>query len=66
MSKMFLEPDKSLYTCHAENCHNCGLSDKLVCHFNIKQLSGFLLIVFPSFIHAGITIFKFNPFRLIP
>lgn len=66
MSKMFLEPDKSLYTCNAENCHNCGLSDKLVCHFNIKQLFGFLFVVSPSFIIAGIIIIKFNPFLLFP
>ena len=66
MPKMFLEPDKSLYTCNAENCHNCGLSDKLVCHFNIKQLFGFLFVVSPSFIIAGIIIIKFNPFLLIP
>jgi len=66
MSKMFLDPDKSLHTCNAENCNDCELSDKLVCHFNIKQLLGFLLIAFPSFIIAGIIIFKFNPFLLIP
>jgi len=66
MSKMFLDPDQSLHTCNAEHCHDCELSDKLVCHFNIKQLLGFLLIVFPSFIIAGIIIFKFNPFLLIP
>jgi len=66
MTKMFLEPDKPLHTCNAENCHDCKLSDKLVCHFNIKQLFGFLLIVSPSFIIAGIIIIKFNPFLLIP
>jgi len=66
MSKMFLESDKSLYTCNVENCHNCGLSDKLVCHFNIKQLFGFLFVVSPSFIIAGIIIIKFNPFLLFP
>lgn len=63
---MFLESDKLLYTCNAENCHDCELSDKLVCHYNIKQLFGFLLIVVPSFIIAGIIIFKFNPFLLVP
>jgi len=66
MSKMFLESDKPLYTCNAENCYGCELSDKLVCHFNIKQLFGFLLIVVPSFIIAGIIITKFNPFLLFP
>ena len=66
MSKMFLEPDKPLHTCHAKNCHDCELPDKLVCHFNIKQLFGFLLIVVPSFIIAGIIIIRFNPFLLIP
>lgn len=66
MSKMFLEPDKPLPTCNAVNCHDCELSDKLVCHFNIKQLFGFLLIVFPSFLIAGIIIIKFNPFLLFP
>ena len=66
MPKMFLEPDKPLHTCHAENCHDCGLSDKLVCHFNIKQLFGFLFVVSPSFIIAGIIIIKFNPFLLFP
>jgi hypothetical protein len=66
MSKLFLDPGKPLHTCKAEKCIDCEVSDKLNCHFNIKQLVRFLLIVFPSFIVAGIIIFKFNPFLLIP
>ena len=64
--KMFLNPNKSLYTCKADDCEECGVSKKLVCHFNAKQLALFLTLSFPLFICAGYFIYKFNPYLLIP
>lgn len=66
MFKMFLDHEKPLHTCINENCNNCDIGSELNCHFNIKQLAKFLLIVFPSFIIAAIFIFKFNPLLFIP
>ena len=44
MLEMFLDTDKPLHTCKAENCDGCEVSDKLVCHFGIRQLIIFLLM----------------------
>jgi hypothetical protein len=65
MPKMFLDPDKPLHTCSAKSCLNCELSSKIYCHFNIKQLLGFLLMAFPAFIIAGVVIFQYHPLFLI-
>jgi hypothetical protein len=66
MSKMFLDPNKPLHTCKFESCNNCEVSEKLNCHFDIKQLIRFLIIAFPPFIIGGIIIFRFNFLLLIP
>jgi hypothetical protein len=66
MMDMFLDPNKPLYTCKADECEGCAVSHKLVCHFNTKQLALFLVLAFPLFICAGYFIYRFNPFLLIP
>jgi len=66
MSKMFLDPHKPIHTCTAENCDGCGVSEELVCHFNIGQLLIFLSMAFPVFLLAGFLIYQFNPYLLIP
>jgi hypothetical protein len=66
MSKMFLDPNRPLHTCSAENCNGCEAPNQLTCHFNGKQLLRFALIGFPPFIIAGIIIARLNPWLLIP
>ena len=63
---MFLDKSKPLYTCKAENCDGCDVSEKLACHFNIRQLLIFLLMAIPVFLLAGYFIYQLNPFLLIP
>jgi len=66
MSKMFLDPEKPLHTCIAQKCDGCRVSEKLVCHFNFRQLLIFLLMALPVFLLAGFLIYQFNSFILIP
>lgn len=66
MKKFFLNSNKTLHTCDEDSCDECLVSDKLVCHFNGKQLFIFLLLCLPLFIIAGYIIFSQNPFLLIP
>ncbi len=66
MSKAFLDPNKTLHTCTAESCEGCEISEKLVCHFNIKQLFWFILMAIPVFFCSGFFIYQFSPFLLIP
>lgn len=65
MKKIFLNPIKPLHTCNTNSCEGCEVTDKLVCHFNGKQLSGFMLLTLPVFFTAGYIIFTQNPFLLI-
>jgi len=66
MAKLFLDPEKPLYTCKSNSCEGCNLSSKLVCHFNNKQLTIFLIMAAPIFVSGGYFVVKFNPFLLIP
>ncbi|MCF7832134.1 MAG: hypothetical protein K9N05_00985 [Candidatus Marinimicrobia bacterium] len=60
MNKLFLDPKQPLHTCKEEKCDGCPVSEKLVCHFNGKQLTWFLLLAFPIFGLGGYGIFTFN------
>ncbi len=66
MSKIFLDPEKPLHTCREERCDGCGVSGKLVCHFNGRQLAVFLTLAVPVFILAGFILDKFMPLLLVP
>jgi len=66
MVEMFLNPNKTLHTCKADECEGCAVSNKLVCHFNAKHLTLFLVFAFPLFISAGYFVYDYNPFLLIP
>ena len=50
---MFLDADRPLPGCTAENCDGCEISEKLVCHYNIRQLMGFLVMAAPVFLLGG-------------
>jgi hypothetical protein len=64
--KLFLDPKQPLYTCIEKSCEDCEVKQDLNCHFNIKQLSKFLMVAFPVFIIAGIGIYSFKPLLLLP
>lgn len=66
MKNLFLNPKKTLHTCNDNSCDGCEVSDKLVCHFNGKQLTSFFLLNIPLFLSAGYIISIQNPFLLIP
>ncbi len=64
--KFFLDPNKPIATCISETCDNCTVSNALHCHFTLKDLIHFLLIVFPSFLLGGAGICHVNGWMLIP
>lgn len=66
MKKLFSDPNNTLSTCDAESCEGCEVSEKLVCHFNGKQLMLFWAMALAVFIFAAYSIYIFNPFFLIP
>ena len=63
---LFLDPNKPLATCVAETCENCPVSDRLHCHFAMRDLVHFLLIVFPGFLLGGYGIYNVSGQMLIP
>lgn len=66
MEKLFLDPDQTLGTCKESSCVTCPVSNKLVCHFNGKQLFMWFLLCIPIFVSGGYFIYTQNPFFLIP
>jgi hypothetical protein len=66
MAELFLDEKTPLSTCTAGSCEECKISGKLACHFNMRQLAFFLSTSLPIFLLAGILIYRFNPFVLIP
>ena len=62
----FLDHNKPIKTCMSEMCDNCTVSDALHCHFTLRDLIHFLLIVLPSFLLGGAGIFYVGGWWLIP
>jgi hypothetical protein len=62
---MFLDESKPLPTCIGKDCDGCKMCNKVNCHFNIKQLLRFMLIVLPTAIIGGIGIIIYNPLFII-
>jgi hypothetical protein len=62
----FLDPNKPLATCQAENCRDCRVSKTLHCHFNAMDLAQFYAIVLPSFFLGGAAIYRFGSGFLVP
>jgi len=62
----FCDPDKPISTCASGTCDNCTVRQTLHCHFTIKDLTHFLLIVFPSFLLGGAGIYHAGGWWLIP
>lgn len=66
MSSMFLDPQRPLTTCSAENCEGCPVSKDVHCHFHARDLTAFLLSVLPSFVVGGIGISLISGWWLVP
>ena len=62
----FLDPNKPIATCISETCDNCTVSNALHCHFTLRDLIHFLLIVFPCFLLGGAGIYHISRWMLIP
>ncbi len=63
---LFLDPNKPLATCVAGSCDNCPVSDKLHCHFSMRDLIQFLLIAFPGFLLGGYGIYNISGQMVLP
>jgi len=63
---MFLPPDKPIKTCVSEACGDCPVHDTLHCHFTLRDLMCFLLVVFPAFLIGGAGIYHVSGWLLIP
>lgn len=62
----FLDPNKPIATCISETCDSCSVSNSLHCHFTLRDLIHFLLIVFPGFLLGGAGIYHISGWMLIP
>jgi hypothetical protein len=66
MNRLFLDPNKPLSTCSADNCRGCPVRSSLVCHFGGRDLARFFLFALPPFILGGAGIARINGWLLIP
>ena len=62
----FLSPNKPIATCTSGTCDNCTVSSGLHCHFTLKDLIHFYVIVAPSFLLGGAGIYHVGGWWLIP
>ena len=62
----FLSPDKAIATCASGTCDNCTVNSGLHCHFTLKDLIHFYVIVAPSFLLGGAGIYHVGGWWLIP
>ena len=62
----FLDPNKPISTCISEKCDSCPVSKALHCHFTLRDLIHFYLIVSPSFLLGGAGIYHIGGWWLIP
>lgn len=63
---MFLDTEKPIETCKADDCDDCTVNSDVHCHFRLKDLIYFLFISFPPFLIGGAGILSFNGWLLMP
>jgi len=66
MSRLFLDPQKPLFTCSSTTCEGCPMKTRLQCHFSGRELLRFFAFAFPPFILGGIGIARINGWMLLP
>ena len=62
---LFLDQNKPLSTCDAENCDKCPVRDKLHCHFTARDLIHFLTVILPGILLGGAGIYNVGIWHLI-
>ncbi|MBW2673076.1 MAG: hypothetical protein JRD89_06620 [Deltaproteobacteria bacterium] len=62
---LFLDPDRPIASCTSESCDGCPVGTTLHCHFTLRELTRFLLIVLPSFLAGGAGIYHRSGWMLI-
>jgi len=62
----FLNPNKPISTCISEKCNSCAVRKTLHCHFKLRDLIHFYLIVSPSFLLGGAGIYHIGGWWFIP
>jgi hypothetical protein len=66
MNRLFLDPEKPLFTCSSSSCQGCPVQGQLQCHFGGRELLRFFGIALPVFIVGGIGIARVNGWLLLP
>src|SRR5210317_1216007 len=62
---MFLDPQRTLTTCDAENCDDCPAAERVQCHFTAGELARFLAVALPSLILGGVGLYLHRPAWLL-
>jgi hypothetical protein len=62
----FLDPDKPLATCVAEDCGDCSVGKRVHCHFTARDLTRFMVVVSPAFVVGGAGIVHVSAWWLVP
>jgi hypothetical protein len=62
----FQNPEKPIATCAAATCTDCPLTDRVHCHFSLRDLLYFLTICLPGFLLGGAGIINDNAWLLVP
>ena len=62
----FLDPNKPISTCVSGECDSCAVHRTLHCHFKLRDVIHFYLIVSPSFLLGGAGIYHVSGWWLVP
>ena len=62
----FLAPNRPISTCVSGECDSCAVHGNLHCHFTLRDLIHFYLIVSPSFLLGGAGIYHVSGWWLVP
>lgn len=60
----FPDPSTPIATCRESSCDDCPVAEKIHCHFRLSDYLHFLLISSPSFLLAGVELYRFSPWSL--
>lgn len=61
----FFDPDKPMATCATEECDNCAVRDKVHCHFTLKDVISYYLLLSPAMLLGGAGIYHASGWWLI-
>lgn len=61
----FLDAEKPILTCRADNCDGCAVNHSIHCHFKLKDLVHFLLVSLPPFLLGGLGIYNQSAWLMV-